>query len=202
MLNKNKYPIRAERQRRKRDAGKRPNILPRNASWPKNPRSAARRAAQDLVLQIRHHSNLKRKRNNKRDDEVDGVNDDGNTANVRHHWAQSQDEKPLKIHLVAWGFVIKSIFYKEVTLVSRTQPSGPLCLWQCLKHVPSTLRLNGTPLIQKASRDEHGTPTDLLWCKWESAHGVIQLTFMTQNEKVIIFRHIGVGGVTIDLLDV
>ena len=78
------------------------------------PRSAARRAAQDLVLQIRHHSNLKRKRNNKRDDEVDGVNDDGNTANVRHHWAQSQDEKPLKIHLVAWGFVIKFIFYKEI----------------------------------------------------------------------------------------
>ena len=21
---------------------------------------------------------------------------------------------------------------KEVTLISRTQPSGPLCLWQCL----------------------------------------------------------------------
>ena len=57
-----------------------------------------------------------------------------------------------------------------------------------LQHVPSTLRLNGTLLIQKTSRDEHGTPTVLLWCKWESAHGVIQLTFMTQNEKVIIFR--------------
>ena len=25
------------------------------------------------------------------------------------------------------------IWPKEVTLVSRTQPSGPLCLWQCLK---------------------------------------------------------------------
>ena len=22
--------------------------------------------------------------------------------------------------------------YKEATLVSKTQPSGPLCLWQCL----------------------------------------------------------------------
>ena len=53
--------------------------------------------------------------------------------------------------------------------------------------------LNGTPLIQKTSRDEHGAPTDLLWCKWESAHGVIQL-------KVIIFRDL--RGVTTDLLDV
>ena len=35
----------------KRDAGKRPNVLARNASWPDNPRSAARRAAQDLVVQ-------------------------------------------------------------------------------------------------------------------------------------------------------
>ena len=58
-----------------------------------------------------------------------------------------------------------------------------------LQHVPSTLRLNGTLLIQKTSRDEHGTPTVLLWCKWESAHGVIQLTFMTQHEKVLIFRY-------------
>ena len=31
------------------DDGKRPNVLARNASWPDNPRSAARRAAQDLV---------------------------------------------------------------------------------------------------------------------------------------------------------
>ena len=59
-----------------------------------------------------------------------------------------------------------------------------------LQHVPSTLRLNGTLLIQKTSRDEHGTPTVLLWCKWESAHGVIQLTFMTQHEKVLIFRYL------------
>ena len=34
---------------KKRDAGKRPNVLPRNASWPDNPKSAARRAVQDLV---------------------------------------------------------------------------------------------------------------------------------------------------------
>ena len=34
----------------KRDTGKRPNVLARNASWPNNPRSSARRAAQDLVL--------------------------------------------------------------------------------------------------------------------------------------------------------
>ena len=33
----------------KRDAGKRPNVLAWNASWPDNPRSAAHRAAQDLV---------------------------------------------------------------------------------------------------------------------------------------------------------
>ena len=50
-----------------------------------------------------------------------------------------------------------------------------------LQHVPSTLRLNGTPLIQKTSRDKHATPTDL----W--------------NEKVIIFRDI--RGVTTDLHD-
>ena len=36
--------------RQKRDTGKRQNVLARNASWPDNPRSAARRAAQDLVL--------------------------------------------------------------------------------------------------------------------------------------------------------
>ena len=35
---------------KKRDAGKRPNVLARNASLPDNPRSAARRAAQDLVI--------------------------------------------------------------------------------------------------------------------------------------------------------
>ena len=34
----------------KRDTGKRLNVLARNASWPNNPRSAARRAAQDLVI--------------------------------------------------------------------------------------------------------------------------------------------------------
>ena len=32
--------------------GGRPNVLPRNASWPDNPRSATRRAAQDLVIQM------------------------------------------------------------------------------------------------------------------------------------------------------
>ena len=32
--------------------GKCPNVLARNASWPDNPRSAARRAAQDLEAQI------------------------------------------------------------------------------------------------------------------------------------------------------
>ena len=47
------------------------------------------------------------------DDEVDSVNHDGNTPNVQHHWAQSQYEKPLKIHLVAWGLLIKSFFKKE-----------------------------------------------------------------------------------------
>ena len=32
------------------------------------------------------------------------------------------------------------IWPKEVTLVSRTQPSGPLCLWQCFKviHEPTS----------------------------------------------------------------
>ena len=25
--------------------------------------------------------------------------------------------------------------FKEVTLVSRTQPSGPLCLWQCFLYI-------------------------------------------------------------------
>ena len=30
-----------------------------------------------------------------------------------------------------------------------------------LQHIQSTLRLNGTPLIQKMSRHEHGAPTDL-----------------------------------------
>ena len=45
----NKYPIRVECLRQKRDTGKRQNVLARNASWPDNPRSAARRAAQDLV---------------------------------------------------------------------------------------------------------------------------------------------------------
>ena len=35
---------------KKRDAGKCPNVLAWNASWPDNPRSAARRAAQDLVI--------------------------------------------------------------------------------------------------------------------------------------------------------
>ena len=28
-------------------------------------------------------------------------------------------------------FVFELVWPKEVTLVSRTQPSGPLCLWQC-----------------------------------------------------------------------
>ena len=51
-----------------------------------------------------------------------------------------------------------------------------------LQHVPSTLRLNGTPLIQKTSRDKHAAPTDL----W--------------NEKVMIFCD--QRGVTTDLLDV
>ena len=37
---------------KKRDTGKRQNVLARNASWPDNPRSAARRAAQDLVCKI------------------------------------------------------------------------------------------------------------------------------------------------------
>ena len=36
----------------KRDTGKRPNVFARNASWPDNPRSAARRAAQDLVFEV------------------------------------------------------------------------------------------------------------------------------------------------------
>ena len=32
-----------------------------------------------------------------------------------------------------WRFVFELVILpKEVTLVSRTQPSGPLCLWQCL----------------------------------------------------------------------
>ena len=34
-----------------------------------------------------------------------------------------------------------------------------------LQHVPSTLRLNGTPLVQKMSCHEHGAPTGVLWCK-------------------------------------
>ena len=55
---------------------------------------------------------------------------------------------------------------------------------------PGTMK--NQPLIQKTPRDEHGAPTDLLCCKWESAHGVVQL-------KVIIFR--GLRGVTTDLHD-
>ena len=32
----------------------------------------------------------------------------------------------------SWRFVFELVIWpKEVTLVSRTQPSGPLCLWQC-----------------------------------------------------------------------
>ena len=42
----------------KRDAGKRPNVLAQNASWPDNPRSAARRAAQDLVLERDQRHNV------------------------------------------------------------------------------------------------------------------------------------------------
>ena len=34
------------------------------------------------------------------------------------------------------------LFYEQVTLVSRTQSSGPLCLWQCFHYPLSTLVLN------------------------------------------------------------
>ena len=36
----------------------------------------------------------------------------------------------LNLIKISWELVI---WPKEVTLVSRTQPSGPLCLWQCLQ---------------------------------------------------------------------
>ena len=34
-----------------------------------------------------------------------------------------------------------------------------------LQHIPSTLRLNRTPLVQKTLCDKNGAPTDLLWWK-------------------------------------
>ena len=79
--------------------------------------------------------------------------------------------------------------------------------WKIMKNQPGTMKnqpgtmknhenrpetMKNQPLIQKTPRDEHGAPTDLLCCKWESAHGVVQL-------KVIIFR--GLRGVTTDLHD-
>ena len=44
---------------KKRDTGKRPTALARNASWPDNPRSAARRAAQDLVIKNTKQQKIK-----------------------------------------------------------------------------------------------------------------------------------------------
>merc|ERR1711978_374454 len=72
-----------------------------------------------------------------------------------------------------------------------------------LQHVPSTLRLNGTPLIHKTSRDKHAAPTDL-WnekvLSFRDIRGVTTDLHDTEcNEKVLIFRDI--RGVTTDLHD-
>ena len=37
------------------------------------------------------------------------------------------------------------IWPKEVTLISRTQPSGPLCLWQCFENETSRVILDNFP---------------------------------------------------------
>ena len=42
-------------QKMQRDAGKPPTVPVRNVSWHNNPRSAARRAAQDLVFKNNSH---------------------------------------------------------------------------------------------------------------------------------------------------
>ena len=73
-----------------------------------------------------------------------------------------------------------------------------------MQHVPSTLGLNGTPLIQKTSRDKHAAPTDL-WNEkvliFRDPRGVTTDLHDTEwNEKVLIFRD--PRGVTTDLLDV
>ena len=52
----------------------------------------------------------------------------------------------------SWGLFIKSnIWPKEVNLTSRTQPSGPLCLWQCF---PSGSGPGGSGW-RHADRDKH-----------------------------------------------
>ena len=40
------------------------------------------------------------------------------------------------------------IWPKEVTLVSRTQPSGPLCLWQCLYNISG---MDGTVFLRSVA---------------------------------------------------
>ena len=49
------------------------------------------------------------------------------------------DNSLVQIWKVNFGHKVKFLFGlirpKEVNLVSRTQPSGPLCLWQCLMYM-------------------------------------------------------------------
>ena len=40
------------------------------------------------------------------------------------------------------------IWPKEVTLISRTQPSGPLCLWQCFENETSRVILDNFPFVR------------------------------------------------------
>ena len=51
----------------------------------------------------------------------------------------------LNLIKISWELVI---WPKEVTLVSRTQPSGPLCLWQCLYNISG---MDGTVFLRSVA---------------------------------------------------
>ena len=56
---------------------------------------------------------------------------------------------------------------KEVTLVSRTQPSGPLCLWQCLDLIPPDFQVKTFTLSISPNFNSFSDKNTKKWVKME-----------------------------------